>query len=92
MHLFKSLLLSAAITVAASAAYAAPQNFIYTGSGDLEAAKSLLERPDIGGAQVVYNWKMLEKAKGEYDFSAIEKDLAIAESLNKKLFIHLAIL
>jgi hypothetical protein len=88
MHLFKSLLLSAAITVAASAAYAAPQNFIYTGSGDLEAAKSLLERPDIGGAQVVYNWKMLEKGKGEYDFSAIEKDLAIAESLNKKLFIQ----
>src|SRR4051812_2702089 len=66
----------------------APENFLYTGSGNLETIKATLARPDIGGAQVVYNWKSLEPSKGQYDFSAIERDLALAKSLNKKLFIQ----
>lgn len=67
----------------------AAENFIYTGNGDLEAAESVLARPDIEGAQVVYNWRALEPAKGEYDFSAIERDLAQTGRLGKKLFIQI---
>ncbi len=44
-------------------AASAPENFIYTSSGDLDAARSLLSRPDIGGAQIVYNWRQLETAR-----------------------------
>ena len=36
MHLFKSLFLAAALAGAATAASAAPQNFIYTGAGELD--------------------------------------------------------
>jgi hypothetical protein len=67
----------------------APENFIYTSSGDLPSAGGLLGRPDIGGVQIVYNWRKLETGKGQYDFSAIEADLAIAKGLNKKLFIQI---
>ncbi|RDJ11453.1 hypothetical protein [Rhizobium grahamii] len=70
-------------------AAAAPENFIYTSSGDLEGAKNLVSRPDIGGVQIVYNWRQLETAQGQYDFSAIEADLAIITALNKKLFIQI---
>ena len=66
----------------------AAENFIYTGNGDLAAAAAILERTDIAGAQVVYNWRALEPAKGEYDFSAIERDLEQTGRLNKKLFIQ----
>lgn len=73
----------------AAVAASAPGNFIYTSSGDLEAARPLLSRPDIGGAQIVYNWRQLETAKGQYDFSAIEADLATLDGLNRKLFIQI---
>ena len=43
---------------------AEPQNFLFTGSDDLAGARALLERPDIGGVQIVYNWKSLETAAG----------------------------
>ena len=66
----------------------AAENFLYTGSGDLDANRRILERPDIGGVQIVYNWRQLEPEKGKYDFSEIEKDLATAESLKKKFFIQ----
>ncbi|OCQ52967.1 hypothetical protein Ppb6_01860 [Photorhabdus australis subsp. thailandensis] len=57
-----------------------PQNFLYTSSDNLNQLRSLLERQDINGVQIIYNWKQLESAPGKYDFSAIEKDL---ESLSK---------
>jgi len=53
-----------------------PENFIYISSGDLEAASAIMERSDIGGAQIVYNWRSLEPEKNKYDFSQIDKDLA----------------
>ena len=67
----------------------AAENYIYTGNGDLEAAEAMLARPDIEGAQVVYNWRALEPTKDEYDFSAIERDLAQTGRLGKKLFIQI---
>ncbi|WNI37673.1 hypothetical protein [Chryseobacterium sp. SG20098] len=66
-----------------------PQNYIYTSSGDLHGIEKLITRKDIGGVQIVYNWKALETSKDVYDFSVIEKDLNYLTSLNKKLFIQL---
>ncbi|VVD82807.1 hypothetical protein PHO31112_01199 [Pandoraea horticolens] len=67
----------------------AVENYIYTSAGDFDSVKTLLNRPDISGAQIVYPWRMLEKSKGVYDFSPIEKDLAHLQSLHKRLFIQL---
>src|SRR5690242_5498790 len=66
----------------------APENFVYTASGDLDAAGSILKRADIGGAQIVYNWRSLEPEEDKYDFSQIEKDLAVVDAAGKKLFIQ----
>lgn len=68
---------------------AVPQDFLYMSSGDLAAAEHLLRRTDIEGVQIVYNWKDLEPAKGRYDFSGIERDLAFTKARNKKLFIQI---
>jgi hypothetical protein len=77
------------LCLVARAEDATPQNFLYTGAGDLRALQAILERPDIGGAQVVYSWKALEPSEGAYDFSAIERDLATTDALGKKLFIQI---
>lgn len=66
-----------------------PQNYIYTSSGDLQNIEKMIVRKDIGGVQIVYNWKALETSKDVYDFSGIEKDLEYLTSLDKKLFIQL---
>ncbi len=75
--------------LSATATGAAPLNFLFTDSDELVRLTPLLERPDIGGAQIVYSWKSLETAKGVYDFEQVEKDLALLEGLNKKLFIQI---
>ena len=74
--------------LAGSAHAAAPQNFLYTSNGELAANQAIIERPDIGGAQVVYNWRALEPSEGVYDFSAIEADLKLLQSLHKQMFIQ----
>ena len=66
-----------------------PQNYIYTSSGDLQDIEKMIRRKDIGGVQIVYNWRSLEKTKDGYDFSRIEKDLEYLTKLNRKLFIQL---
>lgn len=66
-----------------------PKNYLYTSSGELDQLETLLARPDIEGVQIVYSWKRLENAEGQYDFSAIEKDLTHLTSLDKKLFIQI---
>ncbi|MBV8047830.1 MAG: hypothetical protein JO171_11785 [Paludibacterium sp.] len=77
------------LSLLALPAMAAPVNFLFASSGDLPQLADLLSRPDVDGAQVVYTWKNLEKGKGQYDFSAIEEDLAYTRKLNKKLFIQI---
>ncbi|MBB1200987.1 hypothetical protein EGM70_11860 [Enterobacteriaceae bacterium 89] len=79
----------AALLTAHAAQAAPPQNYLYTSSGELEEHSALLARPDIQGVQIVYSWKQLETAKDVYDFSAIERDLAQADALHKKLFIQI---
>jgi hypothetical protein len=81
-----ALTLACMLLGSAAARAAAPENFIYTGSGDLEAAEAVLQRADIGGAQIVYTWRSLEPTEGEYDFSAIERDLAVTERLVKNSY------
>ncbi len=66
-----------------------PQNYIYTSSGDLRKIEKIITRQDIGGVQIVYNWRALETSKDVYDFSVIEKDLEYLTSINRKLFIQL---
>lgn len=78
-----------ALVAAPAASLAAPLNYLYTSSGELTEHLELLERPDIQGVQIVYSWKQLETAKGVYDFSAIEQDLAQTDTLHKKLFIQI---
>lgn len=68
---------------------AAPRNFLFLGSGELQAHAVLLQRPDIAGAQLVYSWKELEPEKGRYDFSGLESDLAIATRAGKALFVQI---
>lgn len=70
-------------------AAAAPRNFLFTNSEDLASQGPLLSRPDIAGAQVVYSWKSLETARGQYDFSQIERDLALLTRLDRNLFIQI---
>lgn len=77
------------VLLAHSALAAAPQNYLYTSSGELETHRSLLERQDIHGVQIVYSWKQLETAKDVYDFTDIERDLAQVNTLHKKLFIQI---
>jgi hypothetical protein len=70
-------------------AASAPENYVYSSEGSLEKFHAILARPDINGAQIVYSWKSLEPDKGQYDFSAIERDLATTNALGKKLFIQI---
>jgi hypothetical protein len=65
------------------------QNFLYISSGDLRQADAIIRRPDIAGVKVVYNLRVLEKNKGQYDFSRIKQDIAYPSALNKKLFIQI---
>ena len=73
----------------AAAGKTGPVNFLYAGSGDLDTLRALLQRPDIGGVQIVYSWRSLEPGKDRYDFSAIERDLAVTDALGKELFIQI---
>jgi len=73
----------------ASAWSATPQNYLFADSSELAASAALIQRPDIGGVQVVYSWKSLETAKDKYDFARIEHDLRYLEGFGKKLFIQL---
>lgn len=87
-----SIRLSVAIILLAAmlpASAKTPENFIYTSSGELDAASVIMAGSDIGGAQIVYNWRSLEPEKNNYDFSQIEKDLARLKVANKKLFIQI---
>lgn len=64
-------------------------NYFYTHSSDLTSISNLLKRPDIGGVEIIYNWKELEPAKDDYRFSKIEDDLRFLNKMNKKLFIQI---
>jgi hypothetical protein len=66
-----------------------PVNYLFADSDALVRRTALIERADVAGVQIVYTWKSLEPAQGEYDFSRIEADLAFLEKRGKKLFLQL---
>jgi hypothetical protein len=82
-------LLALSLARADAARAAAPQQFLFMGSGELPRTQNLLARPDIAGVQVVYSWRQLEPKEDVYDLSAIERDLAIAQKHGKKLFVQI---
>jgi len=65
---------------------AGPVNFLFMDSDELAGHAALIERADIEGVQIVYNWKALEKAPDQYDFSRVRSDLEFVEKRGKKLF------
>lgn len=81
-------LIVASVALLCVPASAQPQNFVYLGQDELDQALPILERPDIAGAQVMYVWRNLEPAKGEYDFSMIEHDLGLARARGKAMYIE----
>ncbi|MFG5380599.1 hypothetical protein ACEWPN_05380 [Yoonia sp. R2-816] len=65
------------------------QDFLFLGGAAVTDYINIVQRPDIEGIQVVYSWRQLEPEKGRYDFSKIERDLAIAEAEGKLFFLQL---
>src|SRR5437763_16762237 len=49
---------------------------------------SFLDTKALEGAQLKYTWRQLEQGKDNYEFSAIQHDLAFLNSSGKKLFIQ----
>ena len=82
------LVFFASLLFAPQLARAQPQNFVYLGQDELDAALPILDRPDIGGVQVMYVWSNLEPEKGAYDFSMIEHDLALARTRGKAMYVE----
>lgn len=68
---------------------AAPANFLFLDADDMSDHRDLLARSDIAGGQIIYSWRELEPRKDEYDFSKLERDLAVAQKLHKKLWVSI---
>lgn len=80
--------LLACLLLAAGEVRAQPQNFVYLGQDELDLNLAILDRPDIAGAQLMYIWRNLEPERGEYDFSMIEHDLALAAARRKAMYVE----
>ena len=48
-----------------------------------------LQNPRFQGAQIMYSWRQLEPARGEYDFSVIRDDCKYLAAHGKRLFVQL---
>ncbi|MFE9796803.1 hypothetical protein ACFYRL_34345 [Streptomyces goshikiensis] len=57
-------------------------------SGEDPQVKSMIDRTDIGGVQVVVPWKALEGKKGEYSWSRLDNALQYLQGRHKKLFVQ----
>lgn len=64
-----------------------PTNYLFLDADDASDHRALLARSDIAGGQIIYPWRQLEPEKDRYDFSKLERDLAVTQCLHKKLFI-----
>ncbi len=89
LNTIKKFILFSSLLLIISTSYAAPAIYLFLENGPAKVYKSLLENPDISGAQIIYSWKKLEPKKDRYDFSAIDADLRFLHSLHKKLFIQI---
>ncbi|MGW6413015.1 hypothetical protein ACWF95_38680 [Streptomyces vinaceus] len=57
-------------------------------SGEDPKSKAMIDRPDIGGVQVVVPWKAIEGNRGEYRWSRLENALKYLQGRHKKLFVQ----
>ncbi|GAA2707843.1 hypothetical protein GCM10010315_03200 [Streptomyces luteosporeus] len=57
-------------------------------SGKDPKVKTMIDRKDIGGVQVVVPWKALEGRKGEYKWSRLDAALTYLQQRHKKLFVQ----
>ena len=66
------------------------RHFVYF-ARDREALRDhpFLSNDRFRGAQIMYAWKNLEVAEGQYDFSEIEEDYAYLLARGKRLFVQL---
>lgn len=83
------LLAVVSVAIFPPAALAEIKHYLYTSTGEFSQTQDLLQNPGISGVQVLYNWRMLEPEEGRYDFSAIERDLAVAGKFDKAFFLQL---
>jgi hypothetical protein len=67
--------------------YASPKPFL--GSMVSEYRDLVKDNPYFRGYHCRYWWVALEKSKGVYDFSIIEKDIETARADGKKLIVHI---
>lgn len=86
--MIRAAALAMALLAAALPAAAQPQNFLYIGQDEIEGVLPMLDRSDVTGVQILYVWSNLETAKGVYDFSMIEHDLAIARAHGKQFWLQ----
>lgn len=71
-----------------------PGNYLllYTGADPRvvrRAAREIAKRPEIQGLQIRYQWKDLEPARGQYDFSRLQRDLQTLAAVDKRLVVQL---
>src|SRR5438105_5045022 len=76
-----------ALLTAFPARAAEPANFLFLDADDMSDHRDMLARPDIAGGQIIYPWRLLEPRKDHYDFSKLKRDLAVAHSLHKELWV-----
>jgi hypothetical protein len=76
-----------AVLTAFPARAAEPVNFLFLDADDMSDHRAMLARPDIAGGQIIYPWRLLEPRKDQYDFSKLERDLAVAQNVHKKLWV-----
>jgi hypothetical protein len=82
----------AALLAVPAAGQPAPEKkmrqFVYLGQDELELNLPILDRADIAGAQLLYVWSNLEPTRGGYDFSMIERDLALVKARGKTMYVE----
>jgi hypothetical protein len=89
MTMLRRLVVALAVLLGlSSAAFSAPQNYLFLGGDDPADYTALLVRPDIAGVQVVYTWRELEPQSDKYDFARIDADLAAATAAGKQLVLQ----
>ena len=67
-----------------------PANFLFLDADDMSDHRQMLARSDIAGGQIIYPWRLLEPRKDHYDFSKLQRDLDVTQSLHKKLWVSIS--
>jgi hypothetical protein len=71
-----------------------PGHYVALGRRDQETLLTALAEikpfPQVKGLILRYEWPQIETSKGVYDFSRIDRDLAMAEAAGKRLWVMVA--